>query len=309
MKLAIVYDPDCPKLRPLAYSQTYRDMFLALCERYDEVQKITKPCSAKDIEADHIIFYDIHSSHHIDIDGIENHEAVKFEYFNDPHQHDFEGTYSNGQKVKKLGAMKRSKRANERGVKYVICPYENGYHKHIAPHFDGELLWFPVAPKPRLFNVPELKDRAHAVLANGHTWEGLNGFRPYEFRRWAFGRHGLSVAQHSIVSNTPNGNSYQDFLATFAGALALCDAYVVPKYLEIPISGCVCFAQYQFEYEKMGFVDGESCIYVTRKNFDDCIRSFTEDVEGYQAIADKGRQLILNEWTAKHFADFVYGTN
>jgi hypothetical protein len=112
--------------------------------------------------------------------------------------------------------------------------------------------------------------------------------------------------QHTISGNTPNGKSYQGFLSGFAGALALCDTYAVPKYSEVPLAGCVCFAQYQHDYEKMGFRDGESCIYVTKKNFHREIEGFKEDVAAYQPIATRGRELILNNWTAKHFAEAVH---
>jgi hypothetical protein len=307
MKLALIYDPECPKLTENAYSQTYRDMFLALCERYEQVQHVTESCSATDIEADHVIFFDIHSSHDITIDGIEKHRAVKFEYFNDPYQMDSEGKYQNGTPFKKLGPEKRARRANARGVQYVICPYINQYHTYIAPFFDGELIWFPVAPKPRLEAVPKLADRRLEVLANGHVWKGTYGFRPYHFRDWAFSRPGVTLVDHAIHKGAPEGDDYQSFLSQYVGALALSDTHCVPKYLEIPLSGCVTVAQYLYQYEMMGFRDGESCIYVTKKNFDEVVRAVKRRIGFYQPIADKGRETALN-WTAEKFAERIHET-
>jgi len=306
LKCAIVFSRDDRKLLGSAYSWTYKDMFDALRYRFNTIN-IKNPCSAKDIEADVIIFYDVHSSHHIQIDGLKDHPALKYEYFNDPHQEDFEGLYEGKYYVKKLGAEKRCQRAMERGVQYIICPYKNGYHKYIEPYAgDMELVWFPVAPRARNIRRPPLAERKPLVLCNGHLWGGIDGFRPYEFRRWASQQKCVfNVKHYSQNKDVPFGNAYQTFLEYFAGALALCDTYVVPKYLEIPLAGCLCFAQYQPEYEEMGFKDGESCIYVTKENFNSTIESFKAKPSDYQSIADGGYQVALN-WTAERFADFIY---
>jgi len=52
MKLALIYDPNDPKLSPEAYSWTYRDMFLALTDAFESVQYVTGDGSAADIDAD-----------------------------------------------------------------------------------------------------------------------------------------------------------------------------------------------------------------------------------------------------------------
>lgn len=309
MKLAIIYDPDFPKLKPDSYSQTYRDMFLSLIDRFDSVQEITSAVNNSDIDCDCIIFFDIHSSHEIEIKGIKKHPAVKYEYFNDPWQEEFSGSYQDGVKVHKLGAKQRSVRANERGIQYVICPYENLYYRYIDPHFDGELLWFPIAPDlKRGRHSKPLRDRKQEVLLNGHLWPGEPGFRPYAMRNWAYQQNSTTKVQHHVFDKTtPSGLDYAKYLATYAASLALCDTHICPKYSEIPLAGCVTFAQYQYDYEKMGFKDGESCLYVTKGNFNKTIRDFNNsDIDEYQRIADRGRELIENKWTAKHFANHIY---
>jgi hypothetical protein len=55
----------------------------------------------------------------------------------------------------------------------------------------------------------------------------------------------------------------------------------------------------------MGFVDGEHCLYVTKKNFDEVVKEVKERPS--QEMADKARQLVLGKWTARHFADYIYG--
>ena len=308
MKLTIVYDPKCPKLTPEAYSQSYRDMFLALCDRF-ETNHITTDCSSEDIDADVIVFFDIHSSHHIKIDGIENHKAVKYEYFNDPWQGEFKGKYNDGTVVYKLGSKERSKRALLRGINYIICPYTNLYYRFIDIHLpDDMLVWFPIAPDIKRFKsrMTILSDRIPSVLLNGHTWPGVSGFKPYNFRRWAYKSDICEAVEHGITGSAVVGETYPEYLSRYAGSAAFCDTHICPKYSEIPLAGCVCFAQYQYDYEKMGFKDGESCFYVTKKNFKDTINAFKHDVTQYQSVADAGRKLVENNWTSKHFADFIY---
>ena len=306
MKLALIYDPNDPKLSPEAYSWTYRDMFLALTDAFESVQYVTGDGSAADIDADAIVFYDVHSSHHVKIDGIERHPAVKYEYFNDPHQREQQGIYPNGRRFYKLGAGGRCRRAMERGVRFIICPYRCGYERYIAPHVpDGSLAWFPVAPKPRRAVHSLLTDRKAEVLGNGHCWRGEQDFRPYEFRAWAFAKSYVTCVEHALDGRTPKGCAYQGFLSQYAGALALCDTYVVPKYLEIPMAGCLCLCQMQPDYAEMGFVDGVNCIAVDRGNLASKVTELRADPGAYQKIADSGRRLIEDRYTASHFAGFV----
>jgi hypothetical protein len=306
MRLAVVYNPQDPKLLPTAYSWTYRDMFMAVLERFAPVQRVTASCEAATIEAEAILFYDVHSTHEIEIAGIEKHHAVKLEYFNDPHQPEQVGQYRTGQRFHKLSAVQRCDRARRRGVRYVICPYREGFERYLAPYAgDLELWWHPVAPANRRQKVSPLWTRRPEVLANGHLWPGENGFRPYAFRRWAFDRPGVTCQRHSVDGGGPSGPVYQGFLETFAAALALCDEYVVPKYLEIPLAGCLCLCQMRAEYREMGFEDGINCFAVNRSNFDQVIQAVRDEPQRYQTMATAGRELAL-QYTADRFADWLF---
>ncbi len=307
MRLAIVYNPQDPKLAPTAYSWTYRDMLLAVMERFAPVVHVTASCEAAAIEADAILFYDVHSEHEIEIAGLDMHPAVKIEYFNDPHQRTQSGVRrSTGLPFRKLGAAERCERARRRGVTAIVCPYREGFHRFLAPHAGGmELWWHPVAPKDRRSNAAILTDRRPEVLGNGHCWAGEEGFRPYEFRRWAFGREHVTCVPHALDGGAVGGALYQGWLSQWAAALALCDDYVVPKYLEIPLAGCVTICQMHAEYAEMWFVDGESCIAVDRNNFDERVRDFLAHPGQYQMMADLGRQ-VAKQWTADRFAEWLH---
>jgi len=328
LKLAVIYDPKCPKLMPDAYSSTYADMLYAVVDRFATVQAITQSCSAEDIEADVILIYDIHSSHKIAIDGLEGHKAVKYTYFDDPHQQDFTGTYQGGKKVHKLGPGPRTERAMNRGVNHIICPYKNSYYEHIAPFLAGLgekiLFWFPPAPSikrfPKSLTTIPLSERKHKILGNGF----INAGAIYDFRRWAFQQPNTYYVKHAAQRpDVPKGLEYVKLLAQFTGALALCDWHIVPKYLEIPLAGCVCFAQDQQDYRDMGFKDLMNCVYIgDLKNpgtIDDLKGDFATltgaflnchnlqlSMDDYQEIATNGRKLIEDNWTAEHFAEAFY---
>ena len=310
MKWAIVYNPTDKKLIRESYSWSYRCMFLALLKKLGKVQHVITDCNAKSIEADVILFWDIHSSHHIKLAGIEKHTAIKIEYFNDPHQDTSAGYY--GEKklpVYKLGAKDRVDRTKRRGVHYIISPYRDGYHRFIAPHIGADaekmLIWLPISPAKELFEGGNnlLTQRKQCVLATGWNKPGQKPPPCYEFRAWAFEQPGISYAGHNIFSpELPKGKEYGKYLIKHAGALALMDYYPVPKYFEIPMAGCVCFAQYHKEYEELGFVDGESCIYVNRDNMSQKVNDFLWHIEDYQDIADKGEDVAL-KYTADTFAE------
>jgi hypothetical protein len=153
-----------------------------------------------------------------------------------------------------------------------------------------------------------LSERIHKVLGNGILHDG--GLGAYEFRKWAFSQPETYFIKHTIERPAvPSGTAYGQLLCQFGAALALCDIYVVPKYLEIPLAGCVCFAQDQEDYRKMGFEDGKSCILVDKSDFKKRTQAFLSSPSNYvsyQKIANEGRKLISNKWTAECFADALY---
>ncbi len=312
LKLSLIYNPLDTKMRPDSYSTTYRNMADALCRRFAGVQHVTESCSSKDIEGDVVMFFDVHSSHEIEIEGIEGHSAVKYSYFDDPHQIESSQRYgSNPALIHKLGPEQRLSRARDRGVQHIICPYRDGYHRYFSPYFSNgdaeKLLWFPIAPDINHYTgrMTPLVDRKAEVLANGAINDG--GRECYDFRQWAFQRPGITFVPHAMKGKgTPGGNAFPAYLAKYAGALALMDQYPVPKYMEIPLAGCVCFVQAHEEYKALGFVDGENCLHVTRHNFDDRIHHFRNHIADYQLIADAGRKLVESKWTSVHFADHIY---
>lgn len=308
MRIALIYSLTDSKLSKETYSQTYRGQFLALQEICD--MEITESCDARSLDADVIIFYDIHSSHRLEILGIASHSAIKYEYFNDPHQIGAEGVYTTGQYTKKLDARERSERALRRNVDFIICPFTEPFYNHIAPHLQGRaddmFLWFPTAPAIELYMKRHisLSERTPKILGNGATW----GIEPtgYGTRRWAYKQSFVCNIEHTLNGGAPSGERYPNYLSGYAASLALTDDHIVPKYLEIPLAGCVCFASKHKDYKNMGFIDGVNCYFVDKSNLKDKAEHFLNHIEEHQTMADEGRKLIEKNWTAKHFAKFIY---
>jgi hypothetical protein len=311
MKLCLIYNKDDHKLSKEVYSQCYRNMFIALKNIFEEVQDINENCHVKDINADVILFFDPHSSHNIGIEDIGKSDILKLEYINDPHQIDEKGQYKNKDYFFKLGAKNRIERCKKRNIDFIICPYKIGYYKMLAPFIgqnaDEKLLHFPVCPSIENFPNREtkLKDRKKEIIGNGAICKSIYGF--YDFRRWAFNQNGIRNFSHCVSDeNTPKGEKYGDFLSEYIGALALCNYYVVPKYLEIPLAGCLTFAQENEEYRELGFKDYKNCVYVNKNNFNDTINDFLgADIGSFQKMADKGRELVENNYTAIKFAEYI----
>jgi len=304
MKLTLVYNPVDSKLRPEAYCSVFKDMFNALVQRFEHTQFIKQDCNLEDLDdSDLIFFFDPHSSHHIQIGGIEKHPAYKMEYWNDPHQKAMEGIYkSTNQPVKKLGRDERVRRAEARGIDTIICPVRD-FFLECFPEMKDKLFWFPHAPKAA--PLWPYSERKKEILGNGATWGGYNN--GYDFRKWAYEQPYVEAKKHWIVDkSTPMGSEYRDFLSEYAASMALCSVMPVPKYYEIPAAGCVCFAEHHQEYEDLGFVDFESCVYVNQDNFRMRALDFLKSPAEYGDIAFNGYKLMVDRYSANHFADAVF---
>jgi hypothetical protein len=171
------------------------------------------------------------------------------------------------------------------------------------------LFWFPPAPSYKRFKhrLRPLKQRYHKILANGITWGGEGA---YDFREWAYGQKESFFVQHAARKpGVPNGSGYGKMLCAYSASLALCDTRIVPKYLEIPLAGCVCFAQDQEDYRKMGFENLKNCFFVNKDTFKNAANMFLNTLPGdiyYQKVAREGQKLIESQWTAECFADALY---
>lgn len=310
MKLALVYDKNDHKLQNTSYSWIYKGMLDALAERFEEISCVHDDCYYADIDADLIMFFDVHATHHIRIDGIRSHKAMKMEYVSDPNQEESRGIFGQfNRRFHKLGRRQRVDRFFERGLDYVVCPFRDGFYQWMGEFMgndaDKMLLWFPLAPTSNKKHNHSIELRKQKVLGNGAVADG--GRNIYKFRKWAFEKDYIEIVKHWIQDKgTPSGQYYLDFISQYAGVLCLHDYFPVPKYFEIPLAGCVSFVQHYEEYETLGFKDFEHCIYVNYDNFEERVKDFLNNIKDYQHVADNGRRLVEQNYTAEHFADFIY---
>ena len=140
------------------------------------------------------------------------------------------------------------------------------------------LVHFPVAPRCILsegIKVSPLTKRKTQVLSTGFTVADCD---IYNFRKWAY-------QQENIIYKRWEDGNFQTHLLEYAGALALTDFAAVPKYFEIPLAGCVCFATQNEDDTRLGFLDGTHYVKVEAANFNDRIADFLNNIEAYQLMA------------------------
>lgn len=311
MKVAIVYDPKDGKLLESSYSACYKGMFESLLEMLGtDVVEIHDDCNANEIDADVILFWDVHSIHDIKIKNIDKHPAIKYEYMDDPHQPEYRMTEGTGRKIHKPNAFQRMTRAKERGVSRIVCPYREGYLQYLSQYAwkDGLLFWFPVAPKAEWFTDRHktFDERKHGILANGAT--KAFSICAYEFRTWVYSQNDLGICKvpHGVKNpGTPTGDKYGNFLAKFKASFALHKCYPVPKYMEVPLAGCLPIMEWNIDAYDLGFRHGQTCIYVDKMTLKPFIKRFKSNPKDFEMIARRAQRLVENKYTSVHFANYL----
>ena len=97
------------------------------------------------------------------------------------------------------------------------------------------------------------------------------------------------------------GNRFGKLLQQYRAACTSMTNFIVPKYVELPMGGCLTFmgANDTNGIEELGFVDGESSIYVTvenyRQKFDEYLS--TVDDPKWGRIAAAGRAHVMKTWS------------
>ena len=301
MRVAFVWDKTERKLQSDHYSQSYRGMFTALRDKCDYIQDINEDCDAKDIDTDIVLFFDIHSSHHISIKGLEKHPSRRYEYLDDPHQIEHSGVWQGGVPFHKLGPKQRMNRARERGVNFIVCPYKEEYLHYLYPYsYPGcHVISFPVVPAIGLFKNRNnsWSNRANEITCSGST---ISDNGEYDFRIWALDQ----LAQLGPYGNRQQmlGRDYPTFLALFKFGLAAC-TMPVPKYFEIALAGCLPIMQWNINTFEYGFRHGENCLFVSKNNFVDTVKYVIKNPNEFETIAHNAQKLVETQYTNVQFAE------
>lgn len=92
---------------------------------------------------------------------------------------------------------------------------------------------------------------------------------------------------------------YPLLLSKYAAAIAATTTYPTIKYWEIPAAGCLTFMEIneQNKGEYLGFVDGETAVFINEENYKEKFNEYLSDIENpkWKKIADAGRNYVLNE--------------
>jgi hypothetical protein len=139
--------------------------------------------------------------------------------------------------------------------------------------------------------------RKDVILSSGVCPGPLSWTWFYHFR-W-------KCAQHPKVYHAPKrdylGVNYWMLLADYRAAIACMTLTSVLKYFEIPMCGCLMFAEVtgSNQIKDLGFKDGKNCIYIDRTNYKDRFDQYlsTPDAPVWKEIADAGHKLIINRFT------------
>lgn len=97
------------------------------------------------------------------------------------------------------------------------------------------------------------------------------------------------------------GNKFHDLLKQYRAACTESTNVTVVKYVELPMGGCLTFmgANDVNGVEELGFVDGESCVYVTLENYEQKFDEYLNTVDNprWERIALAGKRHAEKTWS------------
>lgn len=97
------------------------------------------------------------------------------------------------------------------------------------------------------------------------------------------------------------GNKFGELLKQYRAACTSMTNFIVPKYVELPMGGCLTFmgANDMNGVEELGFVNGESCVYVTTENYLQKFDEYLDSVDDpkWERIAAAGRRHVIKTWS------------
>ena len=197
-----------------------------------------------------------------------------------------------------------NKKAKELGINLVVsfqspdCQYtyldKDIYYKRFILGIDSETYKYQENWYLR---------RADKILSTG-VLSKRQSLWFYHFRTY--------LSEQSQVLHVPKkepylGVNYWKLLNQFRAAIACMSFTSVLKYFEIPMCGCLMFAEStKFnQISQLGFKDGINCIFIDKGNWNERFNEFLKDPDNirYKIIADKGRQHVLNNFTNEREVD------
>ena len=110
----------------------------------------------------------------------------------------------------------------------------------------------------------------------------------------------LPYVQYTTTLNHEYVNDkYPELLQKYSAAIAANSLCTVAKMWEIPAAGCLCFLEVNEHnnVDEIGFIDGESAVFINTKNYKEKFEEYLEDPNNpkWEKIANNGRKFAMEE--------------
>ena len=186
---------------------------------------------------------------------------------------------------------------------YILAHYWYHYLK-IFNINNSRVIKFPkFILKENIENIGLINDvPIRKILLSGSTTSH------YPMRRYL---KSLNHPKIEVLSHNDNiyGNDYLKYLKNFICAFCCClnnhTPYIIKKFFEIPLSGCLLLAYDEFvkdELKEIGFIDGENYISCNKKNILNKINWICDykNKKEVDRIRFNGNRLVINNHTEEN---------
>lgn len=305
IRVAFIYKKSCGFLTGRHFASSYYNFFMKALKRNHRIN-VTYFATEDSFDAsllkdkfDVILLYENHNfCMPNEILGIKDLDIPVIARVGDP------------QGAKTLGTIKYH-------TKYKINYYfdlvpESAFYKYYPSNFKYKVIIYGLEPdvyenlppyntriKNRIINSgnignPKIISRIINTIRNPHS----NSYKHYKLRTMC---NKLSYVDYTpTLSHQYVGDKYPLLLSKYASAIAATTYYPTIKYWEIPASGCLTFMEIteKNKGDYLGFIDGETAIFINEKNYQDKFEEFLRDHDNpkWERIANAGRKYALTNF-------------
>lgn len=279
MRLAVVYNSKEKGLTGRHWTNNAKRFFIDGLQQSERLEQVSfviqhEPLDAKELNSfDAVIFYSLEN---VDVFNLHKLKAVKVVRAPDPHSI----------------TQEFCEQILEGEVDFVINHHTPKWAcKFLHPGIKYEQIIFGITRE--LHKSPPYDERYPGVLLTG----ALHRSEFYYLRQVCKNYDGVTYIGKEAGYV---GDRYPELLGRHRAAIAACTVSSVYKYFEIPACGCVSFMEVNRENgcERLGFVDGESAIYINHDNAAKRIDRFVKNQSDprYKVVAQNGREFVLRHY-------------
>ena len=190
-----------------------------------------------------------------------------------------------------------------------FTPFLNHFYSYYPSNYKCKEIFWGVEPslyrnltpfdkriKTKILNSGAIGNaKFHSRIINSIMTPRSNAYNHYKLRTLCTKLPYVdytSTLDHEYV-----GDKYPLLLQKYATAIAATTSAITLKYLEIPAAGCLTFMEVtdKNNARNLGFIDGESAIFINEKNYKSKFEEYLSDVNNlrWKQIANAGREHTL----------------